>query len=60
MINKEIVAAKIYTEYCKSVGGAAFNGDPLPSWSEFYQDPKKRKQANAWLDAAQAAMDLLC
>lgn len=57
MINKYIVAEIIYTEYCRSVGGVSYNGDPLPNWEEFSNDPEKTKQANAWLDAAQKAID---
>ena len=50
------LAEIIYTEYCDKVGGVAFNGDPLPSWSDFHADPKKTKQANAWIAAAEAAL----
>jgi len=49
------LAGIIYEKYCHSVGGKAFNGDPLPSWGEFLSDPKKQKQAQAWIDAAEAA-----
>lgn len=59
MIDKNEVAKKLYEAYSKSVGGVAFNGDPLPNWEEFSEDPSKKKQSNAWLDAAQAAMDFL-
>lgn len=59
MINEYTVAERIYTVYCQSVGGKAFNGDDLPTWDEFVHDPSKEKQSTAWLDAAQAAMDLL-
>ena len=45
-------AGELYTHYCKAVGGVAFNGDPLPTWDEFIADPKKTKQANAWLAVA--------
>jgi len=59
MINEYIVAERLYTVYCQSVGGKAFNGDPLPSWEEFVNDPTKEKQSKAWLDAGSAAIDLL-
>jgi len=59
MINRNIVAEELYTAYCKAVGGVAFNGDPLPSWAEFSADPSKTKQSNAWLEAADRAMQLL-
>lgn len=37
-----------YASYCAAVGGKAFNGDPLPKWEEFANDPAKKKQAAAW------------
>lgn len=42
-------AAVLYAEYCKSVGGKAFNGDPLPTWDEFFADEAKSKQVEAWI-----------
>lgn len=42
-------AKELYTAYCVEVGGKAFNGDPLPNWDSFYNDPNKEKQVNAWL-----------
>lgn len=32
---QDVIAELIYTEYCKAVGGVAFNGDPLPDWDTF-------------------------
>ena len=49
-------AARLYTQYCGSVGGKAFNGDPLPSWWDFANDPAKANQANAWRKVAEAAL----
>jgi hypothetical protein len=49
------LAEKLYTKYCQAVGGKAFNGDPLPSWPEFVEDPAKAKQANAWIIVAEEA-----
>ena len=46
------IASHLYETYCKSVGGKAFNGDPLPSWTDFSQDPSKQKQVSAWMDVA--------
>jgi len=43
------LAKEAYDVYCEAVGGVAFNGDPLPTWSEFCADPKKQKQHLAWL-----------
>lgn len=45
-------AEKMYDGYCEAVGGKAFNGDPLPPAVEFFADPTKTKQSNAWLAAA--------
>ena len=59
MINEYIVAERLYTVYCQAVGGKAFNGDALPTWDEFINDPSKEKQSTAWLKTAEAAMDLL-
>lgn len=59
MISQESVAQDLYTIYCAAVGGVAFNGDPLPSWEEFRADPKKDKQAQAWLATADRAIQLL-
>lgn len=59
MINREYIAEELYRVYCEAVGGVAFNGDPLPSWQEFYADPNKKKQSDAWLVAADRAIQLL-
>lgn len=48
----EDAARCIYTEYCRQVGGKAFNGDPLPDWDKFTADPAKSRQVNAWRAAA--------
>lgn len=55
----EEVAEKLYTKYCSEVGGKAFNGDPLPSWREFRDDPNKRKQSDAWMATARLAFDIV-
>ena len=54
-VREETLAGKLYTVYCKAVGGVAFNGDPLPEWGEFSTDPAKKKQADAWRAVAKAA-----
>lgn len=46
---REFIAEQLYEEYCKAVGGLAFNGDPLPDWETFYLDGNKQKQVLAWL-----------
>ena len=43
------IASHLYTAYCDSVGGKAFNGDPLPDWATFSRDQSKQKQVKAWL-----------
>ena len=50
------LAGILYETYCRSVGGRAFNGDPLPSWNQFYADPKKTLQSNAWINVALEAI----
>jgi len=52
----EELAEIMYEEYNKAVGGKAFNGDPLPSWEDFYPHPDKQKQVNGWIASAKAAM----
>lgn len=49
------IAEKLYTQYCRSVGFVAFNGNTLPTWEEFSKDESKSKQTNAWLDVAKLA-----
>ena len=56
MVNKAAHAEAAYTAYCLSVGGRAFNGDPLPDWKTFSTDPSKSVQAKAWIDAATAVL----
>jgi hypothetical protein len=59
MIDQNIIdLAKImYDEYCKAVGGKAFNGDNLPSSEEFFNDESKSKQSNAWIKASEVALN---
>lgn len=45
----------MYDVYCEAVGGKAFNGDDLPKAGEFFNDESKKKQATAWLKAAEHA-----
>lgn len=56
---QEKLAEAAYNRYCESVGGVAFNGDPLPLWKEFSADEKKIKQAHAWRDAARQVVQEL-
>tara|TARA_R110000765_G_scaffold320270_3_gene412276 strand:+ start:518 stop:700 length:183 start_codon:yes stop_codon:yes gene_type:complete len=59
MINKEYIAKELYSSYCEAVGGVAYNGDPLPTADDFFADESKTKQSNAWLVAAERAIQLL-
>lgn len=56
MITLETLAGKLYEEYCKAVGGKAFNGDVLPDWNSFRADPSKQKQSDAWVAVARQAI----
>jgi hypothetical protein len=58
-MNKDILAKKIYDAYCEAVGGKAFNGNPLPKSNEFFNDPTKQKQAEAWRKAVIETQNLL-
>lgn len=51
----ESMADALYTRYCRSVGGRAFNGDTLPTWKEMAADPGKLKQVTGWREAAEEA-----
>ena len=54
-----LLAMAMYDTYCHSVGGKAFNGDPLPKPEEFFNDETKAKQAGGWLAAAEVAKKML-
>jgi hypothetical protein len=56
MKNIEQIAGELYEEYCKHVGGKAFNGDTLPSWKTFRADPSKQKQSDAWVAVAEKSL----
>lgn len=55
----DTLAKKIYDKYCAAVGGKAYNGDDLPNSEEFFTDPTKEKQANAWRAACHETQELL-
>lgn len=48
----EELSKVMYDEYCRAVGGKAFNGDKLPTADDFFVDDTKKKQADAWRAAA--------
>ena len=52
----EKLAGRLYTVYCRAVGGKAHNGEPLPDWKEFSVDLKKLLQSNAWRAVAREAI----
>jgi len=52
----EELAGLLYKTYCNSVGGKAFNGDPLPDWDAFRSDAKKKVQSDAWCAVATVAI----
>jgi len=58
-VNVTELAGVLYEGYCKDVGGAAFNGDDLPTWAEFYGDASKDKQSSAWVGVAVTAFNQL-
>ncbi len=49
----------LYEAYCEAVGGFAYNGDKLPTAAEFFNDPTKQKQADAWRVVAGKAVEAL-
>lgn len=53
------VAMAMYDEYCKVVGGKAYDGRPLPTAKEFFADDTKQKQQRGWLAAASKAIEIL-
>lgn len=54
-----LLAKALYTTYCSSVGGRAYNGDLLPRADDFFGDGTKAVQVKAWIDVAVAARSIL-
>ena len=54
----EKLARLMYDRYNEEVGGVAWNGDKLPPADEFFEDPAKQKQANAWRVLAVEVLEL--
>lgn len=52
----ERLARILYTSYCKAVGGKAFNGEPLPTATEFFHDINKKPQADGWRAVVKTAL----
>ena len=50
----EDLAKTAWDTYSESVGGVAFNGEPLPTWREMTTDPAKVKLVQAWRATAEA------
>lgn len=55
----EELAMVMYDEYCKEVGGKAYDGRPLPTSEEFFNDDSKIRQRRGWLKAASTAIELI-
>ena len=53
------LAMAMYDEYCAKVGGKAYDGRPLPTAAEFFEDDTKAKQALGWMAAASKALELI-
>ena len=53
------VAMAMYDEYCREVGGKAYDGRPLPTSKEFFSDGSKLKQQRGWFAAASKAIEIL-
>lgn len=58
-MNVEELAKLLYETHCKSVGGLAFGGDPLPTWETIMHDETKQKLAGAWRAVASMAVTTL-
>lgn len=55
----EKAARLFYDNYTAATGGITFNGDKLPAADEFFEDPTKQKQANAWRVVAGNSIQLM-
>ena len=53
----EQIASNLYSVYCESVGGKAYDGKPLPDWNTFRADPQKAKQVEGWMAVARKAAE---
>ena len=60
-VDKEVedFAGVLYTTYCDAVGWVAWNGDSLPEWDVFRDDPEKSAQSEAWIRVAEKAEEIL-
>lgn len=55
----EKLAMAMYDEYCEAVGGKAYDGKPLPTAKEFFDDATKAKQQRGWFRAASKALEII-
>lgn len=53
MTKTEQLAREAYDIYCAAVGGKAWNGQPLPTAAEFFEDATKTTQADGWRAVAE-------
>lgn len=58
MEKHEQIAEQLYDEYCKTVGGKAWDGKPLPDWRTFRNDPVKLVQVQGWINVARKAQEI--
>jgi len=58
-MTKEDLPRALYSTYCKSVGGVAYNGNLLPMWEDLKLDKSKEKIVAAWEATAETAWNLL-
>jgi len=52
----EEIAKGLYETYCQAVDWVNYQGHTLPEWQDFRADPKKKKQSDAWIAVAEAAL----
>lgn len=50
----KVLGKTAWDTYKDTVGGKAFNGDPLPTWEEMEKDPAKTQIVCAWQASALA------
>lgn len=53
------LARAMYDAYCVAVGGHAYDGRPLPTSEEFFEDASKATQAGGWYAAASKALEII-
>lgn len=59
MLDADYIARELYNAYCAAAGGVAYNGDTLPDWETFKNDPTKKLQYEGWIAVAVRADERL-